>query len=122
MSLPSFPVGPLQVLEGCYKAFSEPSLLQAEEPQIPQPVLIGGMLQPPDHFRGPPLDALQQLHVLVVLGFPELNAVLQVGCHKSRVEEQNDLPLSAGHPSYMKRKMCHVSLPHFKMYPVFQIF
>ena len=34
MSLPSFPVGPLQVLEGLYKVCPEPSLLQAEEPQL----------------------------------------------------------------------------------------
>ena len=86
MSLLSFPVGPLQVLVGRYKVSSEPSLLQAEEPQYSQAVLIGEVLQPSDHLHGPPLDPLQQLHVLLVLGAPELDAVLQVGSHESRVE------------------------------------
>ena len=31
-----------------------------------------------DHFCGPPLDALQQIHVSSVLGTPHLDAVLQV--------------------------------------------
>ncbi|KAK4816937.1 hypothetical protein QYF61_025433 [Mycteria americana] len=42
-----------------------------------QPVLVGEVLQPSDHFRGPPLDPLQQLHVLPVLRAPELDAALQ---------------------------------------------
>ncbi|KAK4816270.1 hypothetical protein QYF61_014342 [Mycteria americana] len=41
VSLPIFPV-----LEGCYKVSPEPSLLQAEQPQLSQPVLIGEVLQP----------------------------------------------------------------------------
>ena len=81
---------PLQILEGCYKATSDPSLLQAEKPQLPQPVLEGEMLQPSDHLCGPPLDLLQQLRVLFVLRAPEVNTVLQVGSRKSRVEGQND--------------------------------
>ena len=40
--IPSFPVGPLQTLDGCYKVSLEPSLLQAEKPQLTQPVLTGG--------------------------------------------------------------------------------
>ncbi|KAK4832298.1 LOW QUALITY PROTEIN: hypothetical protein QYF61_021697 [Mycteria americana] len=49
----------------------------AEQPQLSQPVLIGEVLQPSDYFHGPPLDLLQQLHVLLVLRAPELDAVLQ---------------------------------------------
>ena len=67
-SLPSFPVGPLQVLEGHYKVSSEPSLLQAEQPQLSQPVPVGEVLQPSDHLCGLSLGLLQQLHVLLVLG------------------------------------------------------
>ena len=63
----------------------EPSLLQAEHPQLPQPVLIGKVLQPSDHLSDPPLDPLQHIHVLLVLGAPELDAVLQVGSHESGV-------------------------------------
>ena len=36
--------------------------------------------------------------VLLVLGFPGLAAVLQMGSHRGRAED-NSLPLSAGHPS-----------------------
>ncbi|KAK4817679.1 hypothetical protein QYF61_024908 [Mycteria americana] len=56
-----------------------PSLLAggAEQPQLSQPVFIGEVLQPLDHLHGPPLDSLQQIHGLLMLGAPELNAVLQ---------------------------------------------
>ncbi|KAK4816170.1 hypothetical protein QYF61_011552 [Mycteria americana] len=57
------------------------------------------VLQPSDHFCGPPLDPFQQLHVLPVLKAPELDTVLQVGSHQSRVEGQNHLPQPAGHAS-----------------------
>ena len=46
-SLPIFPVGPLSVLEGCSKVSPEPSLLQAKQPQLSEPVLIGEVFQPP---------------------------------------------------------------------------
>ncbi|KAJ7419661.1 hypothetical protein WISP_52725 [Willisornis vidua] len=41
----------------------------------------GEDLQPPDHFCGHPLDLLQQVHVIPVLGTPELEAALQVEAH-----------------------------------------
>ncbi|KAK4818015.1 hypothetical protein QYF61_004128 [Mycteria americana] len=72
----------------------------AEQPQLSQPVLIGEVFHPSHHFRGPPLDLLQQLHVLVVLRTPELDAVLQVGSHQSRAEGQNHLPRPAGHAAF----------------------
>jgi len=34
----------------CSKVTLEPSLLQAEQPQLPQPVLVGEVLQPSDHL------------------------------------------------------------------------
>jgi len=46
-----------------------------------QPVIIGEVLQPSDCLCGPPLNLLQQLHVLLVLGTPELDRGLQVGSH-----------------------------------------
>ncbi|KAK4807440.1 hypothetical protein QYF61_001991 [Mycteria americana] len=76
--------------QGCYKVYPQPSLLQAEQPQLSQPVLIGEVLQPPDHFCGPPLDPLQQLHVLLVLRTPELDAVLQGGL--TRAEQRGRIP------------------------------
>jgi len=45
-SLSSLLVGPLQVLEGCNKASLQPSLLQAEQPQLPQPFLTGEVFHP----------------------------------------------------------------------------
>ena len=44
-SLPSFLVGLLQLLEGHYKVPPEPSLLQAEEPQLSQAAPVGEALQ-----------------------------------------------------------------------------
>jgi len=41
---------PLQVLAGCSKVSLEPSLLQAEQPQLSQPFLIQEVFQPSSHF------------------------------------------------------------------------
>ncbi|KAK4824005.1 hypothetical protein QYF61_009219 [Mycteria americana] len=60
----------------------------------------GEVFHPSDHFCGPPLDPLQQVHVFPVLRSPELDAVLQVGSHQSRVEGQNPLPQPAGHAAF----------------------
>ncbi|KAK4816463.1 hypothetical protein QYF61_017191 [Mycteria americana] len=65
-----------------------------------QPFLIGEVFHPPDHFRGPPLDPLQQVHVFPVLRAPELDAVLQVGSQQRGVKGQNHLPRPAGHASF----------------------
>ena len=74
----------LQILEGHNEVSPEPSLLQAKQAQLfPQPFLIAEVLQPSDHLSGPPLDLLQELHILRVLGVPGLDAVLHVGPHKS---------------------------------------
>uniref|UniRef100_A0A8B9IT77 CUB domain-containing protein n=1 Tax=Amazona collaria TaxID=241587 RepID=A0A8B9IT77_9PSIT len=50
-SLPSILIGPLQILEGCYEVSMQPSLLQAEQPQLSQPICIREVLQSPDHPR-----------------------------------------------------------------------
>ncbi|KAK4818827.1 hypothetical protein QYF61_019864 [Mycteria americana] len=60
----------------------------------------GEVLQPSDHLHGPPLDLLQQAHVLLMLGAPELKAVLQVGSHESGAEGENHLPRPADHASF----------------------
>jgi len=44
--------------EGHSEVSPEPSLLQAEQAQFPQPFLIGN--QPSDHVSGPPLDLIQE--------------------------------------------------------------
>jgi len=43
---PIFPIGLLQVMKGCSKFSPEPSLVQAEQPQLSQPFLIEEVLQP----------------------------------------------------------------------------
>ncbi|KAK4829013.1 hypothetical protein QYF61_001769 [Mycteria americana] len=60
----------------------------------------GEVFHPSDHFCGPPLDTLQQVHVFPVLRTPELDAVLQVGSHQSGAERQNHIPRPAGHTSF----------------------
>ncbi|KAK4823530.1 hypothetical protein QYF61_003039 [Mycteria americana] len=107
LNLPSFSLKPLplvlsqqallKILEGCNKVSPEPSLLQAEQPQLSQPFFRGEVFHPSDHFCGPPLDPLQEVHVFPVLRAPELDAVLQVGSDQSRVEGQNHLPRPDGH-------------------------
>lgn len=52
------------------------------------------MLQPFDYLHGPPQDLLQQLHILLTLGAPGLDAVLQMGPHELTIEGNNPLPLS----------------------------
>jgi len=70
----------------------EPFLLQAEQPQLSQPVLVGEVFHPLDHFCGPPLGMLQQVCVPPALRTPHLDAILQVRSHQCRVEGQDHLP------------------------------
>ena len=65
---------------------------------LPLSFFIGEALQPSDHFHGHPLDSIQQLHILLVLGAPDLDAVLQVGLHKGRADGDNTLSLPATTP------------------------
>ena len=96
LNLPSFSLKPLplvlsqQALLKClspsflqapfkyWKVSPGPSLLQAEQPQLSQPFLVAEVFQPSDHLCAPPLNPLQQLYVLLVLGAPELHVGLQV--------------------------------------------
>ena len=78
----------------------EPSLPQAEQPQLSQPFLTGEVLQPSDHFGCPPLDLLQQVDVFPGLRAPELDAGLQVRSVQSRTAGQNHLPRPNGRASF----------------------
>ncbi|KAK4829425.1 hypothetical protein QYF61_004300 [Mycteria americana] len=107
LNLPSFSIKPLSLvlsqqalLKSCNKVSPEPFILQAEQPQLSQPVLMGEVFQPSDHFCGPPLDLFQQVHVFPVLRTPEVDAILQVGSHQNGVEGQNHLPQPADHASF----------------------
>jgi len=55
-------------LDGCNEIPLQPSLLQAEQAQLPQTVFRGEVLQPSDHLHGPLVAPLQQLSVFIVLG------------------------------------------------------
>ena len=79
---------------------SPQSLLQAKQAQFPQPFFIGEVLQPSDHLCGPPLDVLQQLCTLPILGASGQDAVLQIGPCKGRADGDNHLPLLVVHPSF----------------------
>ncbi|KAK4822567.1 LOW QUALITY PROTEIN: hypothetical protein QYF61_016136 [Mycteria americana] len=58
--------------------------IQAMSSQFLQENAVGNgeVFQPSDHFCGPPLDLLQQVHVCLVLRTPELDAVLQLFIHQ----------------------------------------
>lgn len=43
-------------------------LLQAEQPQLLQPIFVGEVFSPLDHPCRPPLDPLQKLHNILLLG------------------------------------------------------
>jgi len=91
----------LQVLEGCSEVSLKPSLLQAEEAQLPQPVFIGEVHQPSDHLYSSPLNPLQKLHIFLVLGALGLDAVLQKGPYNCSIEGDTHLPLPADAPLLM---------------------
>ena len=84
-------------MKGHNKLSPEPFLLQAKQPPLSQPFLIGDVFHPSDHFYGPPLDPLQWVHVFPVLRAPGLDLILQVGSHNSGVEGQIHLPWPAGY-------------------------
>ena len=90
-------MGPLQVLEDCYKAPPEPSPEELKSLTSLSLSSQGRCSNPSDHLHGPPLDLLQQLHVLLALRTPELDTVLQMASDKNRVEKQDHLSRLVGH-------------------------
>lgn len=62
----------------------------AQAAQGPRPVFTGEVLQSSDHPHCPPLDPLQQHHVILVL-----DSVLQMGTYEGRAERDNPLPVPA---------------------------
>lgn len=47
---------------------TRPSLLQAEEAQVSQPIFTREVLQPSGHLYGLPVELFQQLYSFIVLG------------------------------------------------------
>ena len=89
----------------------ELSILQATEARFTQLFLIGEVLQPSDLLSGPPLDSLQEPHVLPALGAPGLDAVLQMGPHKCRGGQS---PPSPSRPPLINAAQNTVGLPGCK--------
>ena len=83
-SVPFLLTAPLQVLKGCYQVSLGPSLLQSKQPQPSACSLTGEVFHPLDHFRGPPLDAHQWVHISPVLRTLHPDTVLQVRSHQCR--------------------------------------
>lgn len=60
----------------------EPSLLQTKQSLLSQPFFTQGMLKLLHYPTGPLLDSSQYVHVLLILGSPELGKVLQMWPHQ----------------------------------------
>ena len=118
-------------MKSCYQVTSQLSLVQAEQPQLFQPVLVEEVFHPLDHFCGPHLDTLELFCVSPVLRTPHLDTVLQVRLHQCRVEGQDYLPQLAGHASFDAAQdtvdflvcegtlLAHVQLPIYQYPQVF---
>ncbi|KAK4819340.1 hypothetical protein QYF61_001232 [Mycteria americana] len=72
-------------------------MLEAKQPQFPQPLLIRLLLQTLHQLRCPSLDTLQHQNVPLVVGGPKLNTVFEVRPHQCRVQGHNHFPSPTGH-------------------------
>ncbi|KAK4821921.1 hypothetical protein QYF61_004924 [Mycteria americana] len=79
------------------KVSPQPPFLQAEQPQLPQPLLIRLVLQTLHQLRCPSLDTLQPLNVSLVVRGPKLNTGFEVRPHQCRVQGHDHCPTPAGH-------------------------
>ncbi|KAK4820559.1 LOW QUALITY PROTEIN: hypothetical protein QYF61_000709 [Mycteria americana] len=75
----------------------QPPFLQAEQPQVPQPLPISLVLQTLPQLRCPSLDTLQPLNVSLGVGGPTLNTAFEVRPHQCRVQGHDHCPSPAGH-------------------------
>ncbi|KAK4817189.1 LOW QUALITY PROTEIN: hypothetical protein QYF61_003582, partial [Mycteria americana] len=75
----------------------QPPFLQAEQPQVPQPLPISLVLQTLPQLRCPSLDTLQPLNVSLGVRGPTLNTAFEVRPHQCRVQGHDHCPSPAGH-------------------------
>ncbi|KAK4821026.1 hypothetical protein QYF61_012112 [Mycteria americana] len=75
----------------------QPPFLQAEQPQVPQPLPISLVLQTLPQLRCPSLDTLQPLHVSLGVRGPTLNTAFEVRPHQCPVQGHDHFPTPAGH-------------------------
>ncbi|KAK4831267.1 hypothetical protein QYF61_016737 [Mycteria americana] len=79
------------------KVSPQPLLLQAKQPQVPQPLLIRLLLQTLHQLCCPSFDMLQHLNVSLVVRGPKLDTGFEVRPHQCRVQGHDHFPSSAGH-------------------------
>ncbi|KAK4817239.1 hypothetical protein QYF61_005261 [Mycteria americana] len=79
------------------KVSPQPPFLQAEQPQLPQPLPISLVLQTLPQLRCPSLDTLQPLNVSLGVGDPTLNTAFEVRPHLCPVQGHDHCPSPAGH-------------------------
>ncbi|PKU45971.1 hypothetical protein llap_3739 [Limosa lapponica baueri] len=65
---------------------------RAKQPQLPQLLLTGPVLQTPHKLCCPSLDTLQHLNVFFVVRGPKLDTVLEVGPHQCPVQGDDHFP------------------------------
>ncbi|KAK4819760.1 hypothetical protein QYF61_010895 [Mycteria americana] len=75
----------------------QPPFLQAEQPQVPQPLPISLVLQTLPQLRCPSLDTLQPLNVSLGVRGPTLNTAFEVRPHQCPVQGHDHCPRPAGH-------------------------
>ncbi|KAK4813296.1 hypothetical protein QYF61_020875 [Mycteria americana] len=75
----------------------QPPFLQAEQPQVPQPLPISLVLQTLPQLRCPSLDTLQPLNVSLGVRGPTLNTAFEVRPHQCPVQGHDHCPSPAGH-------------------------
>ncbi|KAK4811398.1 hypothetical protein QYF61_003397 [Mycteria americana] len=92
LSTPSF-----QAVVESDEVSPQPPFLQAEQPQVPQPLPISLVLQTLPQLRCPSLDTLQPLNVSLVVRGPTLNTAFEVRPHQCRVQGHGHCPSPAGH-------------------------
>ena len=87
------------------------------KPQLPLTFFIREVLQPSDRSHCPPLDPLQQLQVILLLGGPRPRYSISGFASNGRVEGENHLPLPSGHSSFdaaqdrIGLQVCKITLP-----------
>ncbi|KAK4814695.1 LOW QUALITY PROTEIN: hypothetical protein QYF61_025521 [Mycteria americana] len=79
------------------KVSPQPPLLQAKQPQLPQPLPISLVLQTLPQLRCPSLDTLQPPNVSLGVRGPTLNTGFEVRPHQCRVQGHDHCPSPAGH-------------------------
>ncbi|KAJ7404997.1 hypothetical protein WISP_142413 [Willisornis vidua] len=79
------------------KDFPGPPFLQAEQPQVSQPLFVELVFQTLHQPRCPSLDLLQHLNNLPKFRGPELDTATEVWPHQFQVQRKNHFPGPAGH-------------------------